>query len=420
MEVLYPTCAGLDVHQKTVVACVLAGEGRRPTREVATFSTMTEELLKLSDWLTARGVTHVAMESTGVYWRPIWNVLEGTVELLLVNAQHIKAVPGRKTDVRDCEWIAELLRHGLVRSSFVPAKPQRELRDLTRLRTSRVQMRVAESNRLLKTLESANIKLSAVVSDMAGVSARQMLRAIVSGEDDATRLANLAQGKLRHRMAELEQALTGRVTAHLRFLIAEHLATIDELDEGIERLSAEIEERLTPQRAAQALLRTHPGIGPRVSQIVLAEIGTDLSRFPSHRHLASWAGLCPGNYQSAGHATRGTTRPGNAALCTALCEAAHVASQRQGTALAQLYHRVAARRGKSRAIIAVAHAILVNVYHMLTEGTIYVEPATTTNAPAALTVRDTRRARIERQLVARLQRLGNSVILQPTTSPATD
>jgi transposase len=412
MEVLYPTCAGLDVHQRTVVACVLAGEGRRPTRTVTTFSTMTDDLLKLSDWLTGQGVTHVAMESTGVYWKPIWNVLESSFTLLLVNAQHIKAVPGRKTDVRDGEWIAELLRHGLVRSSFVPAKPQRELRELTRLRTSRVQMRVAESNRLLKTLESANIKLSAVVSDMAGVSARQMLREIVAGEGDPTRLANLAQGKLRHKMAELEQALTGRLTTHLRFLLAEHLATIDELDAGVEKISAEITTRLEPQTSAQTLLRTHPGIGPRIAQILLAELGTDLSRFPSHRQLASWAGLCPGNYQSAGKHQRGTIRPGNAALRSALCEAAHVASRQAGTALAALYHRVAARRGKGRAIIAVAHAILVNLYHMLKDGTVYQDHATT----ATTTDSDAqRRTRLERQLVARLQRLGNTVTLQPMT-----
>ena len=414
MEVLYPTCAGLDVHQRTVVACVLAGEGRRPTKTVATFSTMTDELLKLSDWLTARGVTHVAMESTGVYWKPIWNVLESSFTLLLVNAQHIKAVPGRKTDVRDCEWIAELLRHGLVRSSFVPAQPQRELRELTRLRTSRVQMRVAESNRLLKTLESANIKLSAVVSDMAGVSARQMLREIVGGEGDPARLANLAQGKLRHRIAELEQALTGRLTQHLRFLIAEHLATIDELDASVEKISAEITARLTPLISAQTLLQTHPGIGPRIAQILLAEIGTDLSRFPSHRHLASWAGLCPGNYQSAGKRQRGTIRPGNAALRSALCEAAQVASRQAGTALAVLYHRVAARRGKGRAIIAVAHAILVNLYHMLKDGTVYRAHATTTTAATADSDVQ-RRTRLERQLVARLQRLGNTVTLQPIT-----
>jgi transposase len=409
MDVLYPTCAGLDVHQRTVVACVLAGPGRRPTRTVETFSTMTADLLRLSDWLTTHGVTHVAMESTGVYWQPIWNVLEGSFTLLLVNAQHIKAGPGRKTDVRDCEWIADLLRHGLVRSSFVPPPAQRALREVTRLRTSRVQMRVAESNRLLKTLERANIKLGGVVSDILGVSARQMLAAIVAGDTDPALLADLAKGKLRHKLPELEQALTGRVDAHLRFLVAEHLATIDELDAGIERISAEIAARLEPQAAAQALLQTHPGIGPRIAQILLAEIGTDLRRFPSHRHFVSWAGLCPGNHQSAGKRRRGTIRPGNAALRSALCEAAHVASRQTGTALAALYHRVAARRGRGRAIIAVAHAILVNIYHMLSDGTTYTERAATP-APD-----DQRRPRLERQLVARLQRLGNTVMLQPIT-----
>jgi transposase len=408
MEVLYPTCAGLDVHQRTVVACVLAGTGRRPTRTVETFSTMTADLLRLSDWLTAHGVTHVAMESTGVYWKPVWNVLEGSFALLLVNAQHIKAVPGRKTDVRDCEWLADLLRHGLVRASFVPPPEQRALREVTRLRTSRVQMRVAETNRLLKTLESANLKLGTVASDVLGVSARQMLGAIVAGETDPAALAALAKGKLRHRMAALEQALTGRVSAHLRFLIAEHLATIDELDAGIERLTAEIATRLAPLTAANLLLQTIPGVGPRIAAIILAEIGSDLRRFPSPQHLASWAALCPGNHASAGKRQRGTTRHGNAAVRSALCEAAHVAAQQPNTYLAALYHRIAARRGNARAIVAVAHAILVRIYHMLTDGTPYEERGGT--------VLDERhRATVEQRLVARLQRLGNTVTLQPVT-----
>jgi transposase len=408
MDVLYPTCAGLDVHQRTVVVCVLAGSGRRPTRTVETFSTMTADLLRLSDWLTAHGVTHVAMESTGVYWKPVWNVLEGSFELLLVNAQHVKAVPGRKTDVRDCEWLADLLRHGLVRASFVPPPEQRALRELTRLRTSRVQMRVAETNRLLKTLESANLKLGTVASDILGVSARQMLGAIVAGETDPAALAALAKGKLRQRLAELEQALTGRVSAHLRFLLAEHLATIDDLDTGIERLSAEIAARLAPLASADLLLQTIPGVGPRIAAIILAEIGPDLSRFPSPQHLASWAALCPGNHASAGKRQRGTLRHGNAALRSALCEAAHVAAQQPDTYLAALYHRIAARRGKARAIVAVAHAILIRIYHMLTDGTPYRERG----GPE----RDERhRATVERRLVARLQRLGNAVTLQPVT-----
>lgn len=371
MQLAHSACAGLDVHQRTVVVCVLVGDGPEPIRSIETFSTMTNDLLRLSDWLVMQGVTHVAMEATGVYWKPIWNVLEGSFELLLVNPQHIKAIAGRKTDVADCAWIAELLRYGLLRGSFVPNADQRAVRELTRLRTSRVQMRVAEINRLLKSLESANVKLTSVVSDIQGVSARQMLAAIAAGEQEAAVLAKFAKGKLRQKLPELEQALTGRLTPHLRFLIAEHLATIDELDAGIARLNAEIVTRLAPTLSAQALLMTIPGVGVRTAQVLLAEIGHDLRRFPSHRHLAAWAGLAPGNHQSGGVRKSSPVRHGNTAVQTALCEAAHVAARRGSSPLARLYRRIAARRGKQRAIIAVAHKILVIAYHLLTTGSVY-------------------------------------------------
>jgi transposase len=410
MDVLYPACAGLDVHQRTVVACVLVGPGARPTRLVETCATMTADLLRLSDWLTAHGVTHVAMESTGVYWKPIWTVLEGAFELLLVNAQHVKAVPGRKTDVKDCEWLADLLRHGLLRASFVPPAPQRALRELTRTRTQHVQMRVAECNRLLKVLESANIKLAAVVSDIRGVSARQMLEALVAGETDPGQLAELAKGKLRQKLPELEQALAGRVAPHHRFLVAFHLATMDALDAGIDQLSAEIERQLEPAGAAPALLQTIPGVGVRVAQVILAEIGTDLSRFPSPRHLASWAALCPGNRERAGKRRSGATRHGNAALRSALCEAANAAVRRPGSRLAAVYRRIAARRGSGRAIVAVAHKLLVIVYHVLVDGTPYREPAVAPLDPVA-------RRGVERRLTTRLERLGNRVTVQALHAP---
>jgi transposase len=441
MEVLYPRCCGLDVHQKSVTACVLLSpeRGSRPRKEVRTFPALTDGLLALGDWLTSQAVTHVAMESTGVYWKPVWNVLEGDFELLLVNAHHVKQVPGRKTDVKDCEWVADLWRHGLLRPSFVPELPQRELRELTRLRTSRVRLRVSEANRLQKTLEAANLKLGAVASDVLGVSARAMLALLVAGEDDPAVLADLAQGKLRTKLPELERALTGRVGAHQRFLIGEHLVTIDELDAGIARLSAEIATRLTPPPAPPdvlpppeetpptaavpvpatlgiapgddvvARLDTIPGVGRITAEGLLAELGTDMTRFPSAAHLASWAGLCPGNNESAGKRRSGKTRKGSPWLRALLVEAAHGASRTTNTYLAARYHRIAARRGKKKAVVAVAHTILLIVYHLLRDGTSYHELGGN-----FYDERD--RAAIERRLVRRLERLGNQVTLTPAAA----
>jgi transposase len=345
------------------------------------------------------------MESTGVLWKPVFNLLEGSFELLLVNAHHIKAVPGRKTDVKDCEWLAELLRHGLLRPSFVPERPQRELRELTRYRTTLVQERSAEVNRLEKTLEGANIKLGAVASNVAGRSAREMIEGLLADTPDPARLADLARGRLREKLPELERALTGRVGPHQRFLLAQQLAHIDYLDAAIGRVSAEIAERLRPFDETLTRLETIPGVGRRIAEIVAAELGLDVARFPTAGHLAAWAGLAPGNRESAGKRLSGTTRKGSPALRTALVEAAQAAARTKDTYLAAQYRRLAARRGQKRAVVAVAHTILGIIYHLLRDGTAYRELG-----PGYFDERD--RTAIEHRLVRRLEALGNDVTIQ--------
>ena len=336
----------------------------------------------------------------------MWNLLEDSFTLLLVNAQHIKAVPGRKTDVRDCEWIADLLRHGLLRPSFVPDRPQRELRELTRYRTSLVRERSTAVNRLQKTLEGANIKLASVATDIMGASGRQMLAAIVAGATDATALAQLAQKRLREKLPALERALTGRVGAHQRFLLAQQLAHIDFLDETIARLSAEIAQRLQPDEAALERLDTIPGVGRWTAEILLAELGTDMARFPSARHLASWAGMCPGNHESAGKRKSGRTRKGNPWLRTALVEAAQAAGRTKQRYLGAQYRRLAARRGAKRAAVAVGHSILGIVYQLLTRETVYED--------LGVHYFDERhRHAVQRRLVRRLEALGYTVVLKP-------
>jgi transposase len=407
MEVLYPHCCGLDVHKREVVACVVSTELDGTVRkEVRAFGTMTPDILALGDWLAAQEVSHVAMESTGVYWKPIWNLLEDSFALLLVNARHVKAVPGRKTDVRDCEWLAELLRHGLLTGSFVPERPQRELRELTRYRTSLIRERTAAANRLQKTLEGANVKLASVATDILGKSGRQILAALVAGETDGMVLAQLAHGRLREKIPQLERALVGGVGEHQCFLVAEQLAHIDYLDEAIARVSAEIAARLHPEDDAIARLDTIPGVGRAVAEALVAEIGADPSRFPSARHLASWAGLCPGNHESGGKRHGGATRKGSPWLRACLVQAAHAAARTKGTYLAAQYRRLAARRGRAKAAIAVAHSILIIVYHLLTDGTVYHDLG-------GNYFDERERQAVERRLVHRLQGLGYRVSLEP-------
>lgn len=371
MQVVHERCCGLDVHKKVVVACLLTpGERGLATREVRTFSTMTGELLALADWLTSAGCTYIAMESTGSYWKPVYNILEGAFSVLVVNAQHMKAVPGRKTDVKDAEWIADLLRHGLLRASFIPDRAGRDLRELTRYRTSMIRERSAEINRIQKTLEGANIKLASVASNVVGVSGRAMLTAMIAGVDDPAVLADLAQGRLQEKRRLLEAALEGRMTQHQRFLLKVQMRHLRDLDDAIEQVSEEIDVRLHPFADAATRLQTIPGVGPRTAQAILAEVGADMSRFPSAGHLASWAGLCPGHHESAGKRTSGHTRKGSPWLRGALVEAAQSAGHSK-TYLGQHFHRIAARRGKKRAAVATAHTIIVIAYHILAEQRVF-------------------------------------------------
>jgi len=413
MQVVYPSCCGLDIHKKFVVACFMStGADGSVQHEIRTFTTMTQELLTLVDWLQTVGCTHIAMESTSFYWRPVFNLLEGLFEVLVVNAYHMKAVPGRKTDVKDAQWIAELLRHGLLRASFIPSKTQRHLRDLTRYRTHLIEERARLVNRLQAVLEDANIKLASVVTDVRGVSARAILEALVAGETDAQALAELARGRLRAKRALLAQAVVGHFSAHHAFMITEQLSHLDTLDEAIERIGAEIGQRLQEEQQAIELLDTIPGVSRKAAEIILAEIGTTLERFPDAKHLASWAGICPGHAESGGKRFSGKTRKGNVWLRQVLIEIAHVASKTKNTYLAAQYRRIAARRGKKRALVALAHTILVIIYQILTKREPYREMGGTY-------FDERERQRVEQRLVHRLERLGYQVTLQATAPPQT-
>jgi transposase len=415
MEIVNERWAGLDIHKRTVVACVLtpssAGPRGEPERQLRTFGTMTEDLLALGEWLAAQAVTPVALESSGSYWHPVWNLLEERFTLRLVNARHVRQVPGRKTDVWDAEWLATLLGHGLLRARFVPDRAQRELRELVRYRTALVQEQGAESNRLQKVLEGAKIKLAAVVTDIRGKSARAQLAALIAGETDARALADLARGRLRAKLPALQQALNGDVGPHQRFLLARQLAHLDALDALIAEVSDAIAARRRPAEAALERLDTIPGVGRRVAEVLAAEIGTDVARFPTAAHLASWAGLCPGQHESAGKRQSGKTRQGSKWLRSALVEAAQAAGRTKDTYLAAQYQRLVARRGKKRATVAVGHTILVIAYHLLRRGTTYEDLG-----PAYFDER--RRRQVERRLVQRLQRLGYTVTLTPLAPPA--
>ena len=401
MEVVHKRCCGMDVHKKTVVACVITPEGR----QTRTFLTMTKDLLELSDWLAEWKVTYVAMESTGVYWKPIYNVLEEGFEVMVVNARHIKAVPGRKTDVKDAEWIADLLRHGLVRASFIPDRPHRELRELMRYRRSLIQERARAVSRIQKVLEGANIKLSSVATDVLGVSGRAMLEAMVTGVDDPDELAEMAKGRLRNKRPELRHALRGLSGPHQRMMIQSQLRHIDFLDQQIDQLSEEVSKRMRPFEQAVSRLDDIPGIGPRNVQEILAEIGLDMSKFPTADHLSSWSKVSPGNNESAGKRKSGRTGHANPWLRSALIEAAWAAVRKKGTYLSAQYHRIAARRGKKRAIVAVAHSILVIIYHMLRDGSTYRELG------GEYFDQRNRQTTIRRS-VQRIQRLGYKVTLE--------
>lgn len=369
MEVLYERCCGLDVHKKEVVACVITPTGK----ETKSFATMTDDLLQLADWLASQRVTHIAMESTGPYWKPIYNLLETEFALVLGNAQHIKIVPGRKTDVKDAEWIADLLRHGLLKGSFVPDKSQRELRELLRYRRSLIQERAREVNRIQKVLEGANIKLGDVASDVLGASGRAMLMAIVQGVDDPKTLADLAKGRLRDKHEELEKALKGVIGPHQRVVIGCQLQHLAFLEAQIARLDEEVAGRMGPLQEHIQLADSIPGIDVRAAQDILGEMGTDMSQFPDAAHLSSWAGVSPGNNKSAGKRKSGRTTRGNRWLRAALVVAARSSLRCTGTYMNAQYHRLAARRGDKRAVMAVAHSILVMIYTMLKTGQTYKE-----------------------------------------------
>jgi transposase len=406
MQVVHERCCGLDVHKKTVVACVRTDQGP----QTRTFGTVTRELLRLWDWLDQERVSAVAMESTGVYWKPVFNVLESLgAELLVVNAQHIKAVPGRKTDVRDAEWIADLLRHGLLKASFIPDRGQRELRELVRYRRTLVDERSDVVRRIQKMLEGANIKLGDVASDVMGASARAMLWALAEGGTDPDQLSQLAKASLRRKRSELTLALEGSFGDHQRSMLRRQLRHVEFLEGQVEELSQEIEERMRPFQAAIERIDEIPGLGRRSAEAILAEIGVDMSRFPSAKHLCSWARICPGTNESAGKRRSGATGKGNSWLRPALVEAAWSASNQQGTYYNALYHRLAGRRGKKRAIVAVAHALLTAIYHMLRDGVVHRDLG------ADHFERIDHEAVVRRN-VRRLEKLGYQVSLQPMAS----
>lgn len=410
MNVVYEACAGLDVHKRTVVGCaIVANATGQRYKERHTFSTMTADLVRLRQWLTKLGVTHVAMESTASYWKPVYNVLEGHLEVLVVNAAHLKAVPGRKTDLKDAEWIADLLQHGLLHASFVPPAPQRELRELTRYRMSLGEERARLINRLQKTLEDANLKLASVVSDVMGTSARDMLAALLAGEADPAVLAELARGRMRAKRGLLAQALQGYLKPHHSFLLSEQLTDIDAVDEAVERMSAEIAARVRPYERQLQRLATIPGVKRRLAEVLVAEIGPDVSRFPDARHLASWTGLCPGNNESAGKRLSGRTRKGSPWLRSALVEAAHAAIHAKDCYLAAQYQRLVLRRGGKKATIAVAHSLVVMIYHLLSQDQDYRELG-------GNYFDELDRQAVQKRLVRRLERLGYEVKVEPTSS----
>src|SRR6516164_6169603 len=402
MQTLIERGCGLDVHQATVVACILiVRKDGKVQKQVRTFGTTTRELLSLREWMLSQGCTHVAMESTGIYWKPVFAILEGGgLEIVVANAQHVKKVPRRKTDVKDAEWIADLLCHGLLRSSFVPPKPVRELRDLLRYRRELVESQSAERNRLLKLLETANIKLASVASDVFGVSGLLMLHALVEGKATSQEMAELAKRTLRNKIPELELALEGRVEEHHRFLLKLQLDRLEFVDKDLAVLEQRMQEKLEPYAAQLALLDEIPGVDWTLAAVIIAELGVDMSVFQSVSQLASWAGVCPGNNESAGKRKNSRIPKGNVYLKTALVEAAHAAATVKGTYLRDKFYR----RGYKRAAVAIAHKILVSIYHMLSHNASY-------NDLGDLYLDKFNKSHLTRNLVRRLERLGFSVTL---------
>jgi transposase len=412
MEVLHPKCAGLDVHQANVVACVRLADGARASHEVRTFETTTKGLLALADWMRELGCTHVAMESTGVYWKPVWHVLEGDFELVLANASHIRNVPGRKTDVNDAMWIADLLAHGLIRGSFVPPTSIQEMRDLTRTRKQLVREMARHTQRIQKTLEDANIKIAGVISDILGASGRAFLEALIAGETDPERLADLARGRLRASRAQIVEALRGRVRDHHRFMLKLHLDQIASLQNAIEELERRLGEHLEPFREDVKLLVTIPGISDTAAQVMASEMGMDMQRFPSDDSLVSWAGMCPRSDESAGKRRSTRIRKGAPWLKTTLIQAAWAAIRVKNSYLRVLFHRLKARRGAMKAIVAVAASMLRSAYHMLRRRVPYQDLG-----PMHFDTRN--RARTANRLLKRLKELGIEVLqTRPTESPA--
>lgn len=403
---MYEKCAGLDVHKDSVYACVAKSQERGVTKEVRSFGTTTQELLRLREWLEAEGVTHGAMESTGVYWKPVLNILEGALEVWLANATEVKNLPGRKTDVKDCEWLGDLMRHGLIRRSFVPEQGTYELRELTRYRTQVTRERASEVNRVQKILEGANIKLGSVVSDVMGKSGRAILEALAEGETDATKLAALAVDQvLKTKRTDLELALDGKMREHQRFMLKMLLRRIDDMEKVIAELDEEVKRRLHPFEETVRRLDGVPGIGKRAAEVILAEIGTDMSRFPTAGHLASWAGLCPGNNKSAGKRHGGKTRKGSKWLRAMMVEAARASTRKKDSYFQSKYLRLKARRGPKKAAVAQAHSLLVVVYHLLKRGTEYRD--------LGVSYLDERaRVRVVDRLTRRLKKLGYDVTLQ--------
>lgn len=410
MKVLYERCCGIDVHSKSVVCCLLSPdipEGK----EIKTFGTMTDDLLGLADWLTQAKCSHVAMESTGVYWKPVFNILEGLMEVILVNAQHIKNVPGRKTDVSDSQWIAELLQLGLLKGSFIPPVEIRELREFTRYRKTLIRQRADQINRIHKLLETTNIKLGQVVTDITGVSGRAIIKAIAKGESDVEKLADLAEGRLRNKLPELRRALKGKLSTSQRFLLAEELFLIEQIEASIERCNEQIRQQIDPFFQSVQILDEIPGVDQKSAETIISEIGVDMSRFPTDRHISSWAGMCPGNNESAGKRKSGKTNHGSPWLRAALTEAAWAASHCNDSYLQAHYQRLVKRKGKKKALVAVGHSILVIAYHLLSEKIRYQDLG-----HDYFLKRD--KAAEQKRLISKLETLGLKVTVEPLLKAA--